>query len=189
MITIWVRSTRGKEPAQWRLFCSVALLLVTLACSSQTRLPPNSITAEPTANLQQYRISEITYELDVNWGIKETDRIILRNDGTAEYVANLGTALRRGHDQSGPEQKGSFHATFDARQFDQLAALVIQRDFFSRKDRYSSAVADASTITTSILYSGGRKTIINYGGGGDDEVGEIQRAIISVARSIHWQKK
>lgn len=174
-------SAREKESRTLAAVCFVTLLLLTVACSPETPSPTNSVTAEPTANPQQYQISEITYELDVNWGIKETDKIILRKDGTAEYLANLGIALRRG--------PGSFHASFDARQFDQLAALVIQRDFLSRKDRYSSSVADASTITTSILYAGGRKTVVNYGGGGDDEVGEIQSAVISMARSIHWQKK
>jgi hypothetical protein len=184
-----VKRTRGKQPSTLAAVCFVTLLLLTAACSPATPSPTNSVTAEPTANPQQYQISEITYELDVNWGIKETDKIILRNDGTAEYLANLGMALRRGQANPGPEQKGSFHATFDARRFDELAALVIQRDFFSRKDRYSSGVVDASTITTSILYAGGRKTVVNYGGGGDDEVGEIQTAIISMARSIHWQMK
>jgi hypothetical protein len=131
----------------------------------------------------------MTYELNVNWGIKETDKIILRNDGTAEYLANLGMALRSGYAKSGSEKKGPFHGTLDPRQFDELAALVIQREFFSRKDRYSSHVVDASTITTSIRYAGGRKTVVNYGGGGDDEVGEIQTAIISLAESIRWQQK
>jgi hypothetical protein len=175
-------SAREKKSRTLAAVCFVTLLVLTVACSPETPSPTNSVTAEPTANPQQYQISEITYELDVNWGIKETDKIILRNDGTAEYVANLGMALRRGH-------AGLFHATFDARQFEQLAALVIQRDFFSRKDRYSSGVVDASTITTSVRYAGGRKTVVNYGGGGDDEVGEIQSAVISVAKSIHWQKK
>lgn len=169
--------------------CFVTLLVLTVACSPKTPSPTNSATAEPTVDPRQYQISEITYELDVNWGIKETDKIILRNDGTAEYLANLGMALRRGQAKSAAEQKGSFHATFDARQFDRLAALVVQRDFLSRKDRYSASIVDASTITTSIRYAGGRKTVVNYGGEGDDEVGEIQSAIISVAKSIHWQKK
>jgi hypothetical protein len=169
--------------------CLLTLLVFTVACSPKTPSPTNSATAEPTVDSRQYQISEITYELDVNWGIKETDKIILRNDGTAECHANLGLALRRGQAKSAAEQKGSFHATFDARQFDQLAALVIQRDFFSRKDRYSTAVADAATITMSIRYAGGRKTVVNYGGAGDNEVGEIQSAVISLANSIDWQKK
>src|SRR5687767_11088624 len=127
------KSTPGKQPSTLAAVCSVTLLLLTVACSSGTPLPTNRATAEPLVNPQQYQISEITYELDVNWGIKETDKIILRNDGTAEYLANLGIALRRGQANPGPEQKGSFHATLDTRQFDQLAGLVIQRDFFSRK--------------------------------------------------------
>ena len=182
-------SAREKEARRWVAICFASLLLLTVACSPKKLSPTNTATAEPTVDPRQYQISEITYELDVNWGIKETDRIILRNDGTAEYLANLGMALRSGHAKSGSEKKGSLHATLDPRQFDQLAALVIQRDFFSRKDRYSSPVADASTITTSIRYVGGRKTVVNYGGGGDDEVGEIQTAIISLAKSISWQQK
>lgn len=60
-----------------RLISPVILLSVlTIACSSSAPLPKNSVTAEPTADVQQYEISEITYELDVNWGIKETDKII-----------------------------------------------------------------------------------------------------------------
>lgn len=173
-----------------RLLWPVILLsALTFACSLTAPLPKNSITAKPTADLQQYEISEITYELDVNWGIKETDKIILRKDGTADYLANLGAALRRHRGTSDPEQKGTFDGRLDPKEFEQLAALVIRRNFFVRKDRYSSGVADASTITTSVLHSGGRKTVVNYGGGGDDEVGEIERAIISVARNVHWQKK
>ncbi|MFY9621848.1 MAG: hypothetical protein WAM70_16210 [Pyrinomonadaceae bacterium] len=182
-------SAREKQSRTLAAICSVALLVLTVACSSETSSPTTRVTAEPTANPQQFQISEITYELNVNWGIKETDKIILRNDGTAEYFANLGRALRSGYAKSRSEKKGSFHATLDPRQFDQLAALVVQRDFFSRKDRYSSSVADASTITTSIRYAGGRKTVVNYGGGGDDEVEEIQTAIISLAESIRWQQK
>ena len=182
-------SAREKKSRPLAAVCFVTLLVLTVACSPKTPSPTNSATAEATVDPRQYQISEITYELDVNWGIKETDKIILRSDGTAEYLANLGMALRGGDVKSASEQKGSFHATFDARQFDQLAALVIQRDFFSRKDRYSASVKDASTITTDIRYAGGRKTVANYGGGGDDDVGEIQSAVISVAKSIHWQKK
>ena len=66
--------------------------------------------------------------------------------------------------------------------------MVVQYDFFSRNDRYSTSVTDASTVTTSVQYAGGRKTVANYGRGGDVYVGNIEREIISLAKKIEWQK-
>ncbi len=55
------------------------------------------------------------------------------------------------------------------------------------KNKYSSGLTDADTIIISVVYAGGRKTVVNYGGGGDDEVVDIQRAIVSLSKQIAWK--
>ena len=158
------------------------------SCSSSSVHVQSPANPQPSANLDGYQVSEITYELNTGWGINETDKIIFRSDGSAEYIANLGLALGGTYVPVERRLTGRFRGNVDSNQFQKLVRLVIHSDFFSRKDRYSSSVTDASTVTTSVQYAGGRKTVVNYGRGGDDYVGNIEREIISLARKIEWQK-
>lgn len=167
---------------------SIVLLFFATACSSASvhrQLPP---TAEPTVDVDRYQISEVTYELDSGWGINETDKIIFRQDGTAEFIAHLGLALENTYVPVEQRLSGRFRGSIDPNEFRRLTTVIVQYDFFSRNDRYSSGVADGSTVTTSVQYAGGRKTVVNYARGGDDEVGAIERELISLAKKIEWAK-
>lgn len=167
----------------------VLVISILTGCSSpkSTTNLGNPTPSIDSATLAKYQISEITYELDVNWGINEIDKIVMRKDGAAEYLAGHGAAFRNDLNPH-PQFKGSYRGNFDPAEFQNLATIIIQSDFFSRNDRYSSLVADASTITTTVVYAGGRKTAVNYGGGGDHDVGNVQQAIIGLAKKVPWRK-
>jgi hypothetical protein len=160
-------------------FFSFPTILLTLmtGCSSSSTSSPNVPTPKPTVSLDKYQISEITYKWGA--GFVERDRydVTLRKDGTAEYFGDVGAS-----------KKGKYRGRIDTAQFDQLASLIIQKDFFSLKDKYAADGTDADTVIISVLYAGGLKTVVNYGGGGDDEVGDVQRAIAQLASQITWQE-
>lgn len=167
-------------------FLSLILVSVSMfSCSSSPLRTVNAPVATPTVDT--FQISEISYELNSNWGIKATDKIVFHKDGRAKYSARLGFALRGFN--TNPDCKGEFQGRIEIGEFESVARLLIQKNFFSLKDKYvAHGVADAETITTAVRYSAGLKTVSNYGGGGDDKVEEIQQAILSRAKQINWQK-
>ena len=164
---------------------AIAALALMFGCSSSPPGAANAPVATPTVDT--FQISEISYELNVNWGVKDTDQITFHSNGSAEYLARLGYALV-GFNRD-PNRRGKFQGLIEKKDFDQLSTLIVRRNFFSLKDKYvARGVADAETITTAVRYGAGLKTVSNYGGGGDNEVGEIQQAILSRAKQISWQR-
>src|SRR6266545_4100907 len=151
------------------------LLILTTGCPSLSTPPPptNLSISNPTVPPDKFRISEISYEWIGGWGVRDGYKITLSKDGTGEYFGDIAAS-----------RQGKYRGSFDTAQFDQLASVIIQKDFFSRKNKYSSGLTDADTIIISVVYAGGRKTVVNYGGGGDDEVVDIQRAIVSLSKQI-----
>lgn len=60
--------------------------------------------------------------------------------------------------------------------------------YFALNDRYSAAVTDTDTITTSVAYAGGRKSVEDYGRGGGEKLTGIEQAIDGMVERIEWKK-
>jgi hypothetical protein len=169
----------NRKKTMKHLFISPLLLFIAvlmISCSASVS-PPNSTISQPSIAADKYQISEITYERSGSWGMRYGYKVILRKDGTAEYLGDIHA-----------KRKGKYHSKIDAAKFEQLENLIVHENYFSRKDKYHSGLTDAETITTSVVYAGGRKTVKNFGGGGDDVVGEIERAIDSLVELTAWEK-
>jgi hypothetical protein len=150
--------------------------VLTAGCSSPGS-PPKSSVPELHPTVDKYQVSEISYERSGSWGVPYGYKVVLRADGSAEYFG-----------EARAERAGKYRGSIEKNKFDQLATLIIQKDFLSRKDYYTSGRTDTETVTTSVIYSGGRKTVRNHGRGGDDEIGEIEQAIKSAIAQIPWEK-
>ncbi|MDT4969536.1 MAG: hypothetical protein QOJ64_4273 [Acidobacteriota bacterium] len=119
-------------------------------------------------------------------------QIVVRKDGTAEYLGDVSPERRRGpksfDDVPGEGAKRvMYRGRISPEQFNELAKVIIKNDFFSLKDNYGG-VADAVQTTTSVVYCGGRKEVSNQIGQGGEKLTEIERAIEQVADHIAWAR-
>jgi uncharacterized protein YdbL (DUF1318 family) len=139
---------------------------------------PNCSSA-PATNLAEdkYQITEITFEQSGSWGVQYGYKVVLRNDGTAEYVGDINA-----------KRTGKYRGQISKDQFERLAGLMTKNNYFMLKDKYRAPVTDTETITTSVVYNEGRKVVENYGGGGSKELSEIEQAIVKAIEQIMWEK-
>ncbi|HEY9284798.1 MAG TPA: DUF6438 domain-containing protein [Pyrinomonadaceae bacterium] len=151
---------------------SIPLVFFTLICVADCAFAPKPSSAE-----DKYQISEITLERSGSWGIRSGYKVVLRKDGTAEYVGDIHA-----------QRKGRYRGQISNEQFEQLVKVIIENDYFSLKGKYRAMVADSDTITTSVAYSGGRKRVEDYGRGGGERLTKIEREIGNVAEEIAWVK-
>jgi hypothetical protein len=119
-------------------------------------------------------------------------QIVVRKDGTAEYLGDVSPERRRGPKsfddvvaEAGKRIK--YRARISPEQFSELENLITKNDFFALKDDYGG-VTGAVQTTTSVVYSGGRKDVNNQIGQGGEKLSEIERAIEQVADQIAWTK-
>lgn len=150
--------------------------LLLLFPSTQALMPA---TPNVTQSVNPSAITEITLRDSGGFCFDCTREIVLRSDGTATYSG--GNNVRSG-------RKGDYQGSFDKRSFTKLARFLINRRFFSLKDRYAKDVTDSGTITTTIAYKGGSKTVANYAGGGGQKLSDIQQAIEALAGKVKWEK-
>ena len=139
-----------------------------------------SCSSIPQVNIAEdkYQISEITLERSGSWGVREGYKVVLCSDGTAVYHGDIHA-----------KRRGKYRGRVQGEQFAGLAKLIARNEYFSLKDKYHNpSVADGYTITTSVVYAGGRKTIEDYEEGGGEQLSEIERAIMAVAGQIAWEK-
>lgn len=147
-----------------------SLLLLTLISSASCSLARGPIEAE-----DKYQISEITLERSGSWGILSGYKVVLRQDGAAEYAGDIHA-----------KRNGKYLGQISLEQFAQLAKVIVENDYFSLIDKYSATVKDSDTITTSVVYSGGRKTVEDYGREGGEKLTAIELAIDNMADQIIW---
>ncbi|MBA3247605.1 MAG: DUF6438 domain-containing protein [Pyrinomonadaceae bacterium] len=132
---------------------------------------------QPSLAEDKYQISEITLERSGSWGIRSGYKIVLRKDGTAEYAGDIHA-----------KRKGKYHGEISKEQFEQLTKVIIENDYFSLGDKYRAPVTDTDTVTTSIVYSEGRKRVEDFGRGGGERLTKIEQEIDQVAEQIAWAK-
>lgn len=131
----------------------------------------------PQSSLGQdkYQISEVTLERSGSWGIRSGYRVVLRENGTAEYAGDIHA-----------KREGKYRGAISKDLFESLTKVIIENDYFSLKDKYHAPVTDTDTVTTSIVYSGGRKRVEDFGRGGGESLTRIEQEIDKVAEQIAW---
>lgn len=150
----------------------ISLLLLAVLVAVRCSPTPKSSLAE-----DRYQISEITLERSGSWGIKSGYKVVLRKDGSAKYTGDVDA-----------KRKGNYQGEVSKDRFEQLGSLIIASDFFSLADEYHALVKDDDTVTTSVEYSGGRKTVEDYGRGGGERLTKIELAIDITTEQIVWAK-
>jgi hypothetical protein len=156
-----------KDKAMMHYMLTILLLAMTANCSHFTQ--------SSTLPQDKYQISEINFERSGSFGVPSGYKVVLRKDGTAIYDG-----------ESSAKRKGKYYGKVDSKQFEEIAKLIAEQNFFSLEDRINSGWTDAYSITISVLHKGGRKKVENHNGG--DRLMEIGKAIDSVAVQITWQK-
>ena len=121
------------------------------------------------------QITEITLERTACFGYCPMYKVTLKRDGTATYVGRENV-----------ERKGTYRGKFYG--FERLAQLVEARGYFNLKDNYSAQVTDLPSTITSVVRSGRRKTITNYGDMGPVELWGIEQAIDGLVANTKWEK-
>src|SRR6185436_987486 len=151
---------------------STSLILLSVIVAASCSSAPTSSLAE-----DKHQISEITLERSGSWGMESGYKAVLRKDGTAEYLGDIHA-----------KRKGKYRGNLSTDQFQQLSKLITTNDFFSLEDKYRARITDTDTVTTIIVYSGGRKAVEDFGRGGGQRLTEIEQAIDSTAEQILWIK-
>ncbi len=140
------------------------------------------------ASVSSPNISEISLG---NGGGKVTFwyKIVLRKDGSAEYLGDVPPEMRRGTAASSSRSKErvAYRGTIPPEQFERLAILMKANGFFELKNDYGG-VMDAVQTTTGVVFDGGRKEVSNQIGQGGEKLAEIERAIEGSADKIAWTR-
>ena len=120
-------------------------------------------------------ISEITLEHIGGFGIGRQYKVILRRDGTALYIGEASAEL-----------KGQYRGKISATDFERLAKMLEAHRYFKLRARYARLDKDASTVITSAVRGGRRKTVENYAEAAPTK--EIEIAIDAIVKQIKWGK-
>ena len=145
-------------------------VLFMLVCGIGYACAPKASLAE-----DKYQISEVTLGRSGGMVFRSDYKVVLRKDGTAEYVGDEHA-----------RREGKYHGRISKEQFQRLAKVIVENDYFSLDDEYRAQVTDADTVTTSVAYSGGRKRVEDHGRGGGERLTNIEREIEKVAEQITW---
>jgi hypothetical protein len=167
-----------------RLSVLCAIVLITAACQLAFLIASCSSASSPG-------ISEISLR---NGGgqLAYWYQIVLRKDGTAQYLGDVSPERRRESEPFGNAldkgvERVKYRGRISQEQFSELERLITENGFFSLKDNYGG-VSGAIQTTTSVVYSGGRKEVNNQIGQGGEKLSEIERTINRVADQIAWTK-
>jgi hypothetical protein len=150
----------------------ISLLLFALFVAASCSFTPKSSLAK-----DRYQISEIALERSGTWGLKSGYKLVLHSNGSGEYNGDVDA-----------KRKGKYQGMISRDQFEQLARLIAANDFLLLKDKYHALVTDTDTVMVSIVYSGGRKTVEDFGRGGGDKLTQIEQSIDTIAEQIVWAK-
>jgi hypothetical protein len=141
---------------------------------------------DPGASTEQEDpITEVFIERTGCYGACPVYKAVLRRDGLSAFTG-----------VENAKRKGKYKARIDRDDFDRLAEFLSSRGFFALNDKYSEGwmVQDVSTITTSAVRSGKRKTVKRKTLSDNDpkaapvELIEIEKAIDEAVERLEWEK-
>lgn len=121
------------------------------------------------------QITEVTLERTPCFGTCPAYKVTLRRDGTVIYegtrfVSMMGTYKGRAYG------------------FDRLAEFILAQDYFNLKDNYSIGATDLPSAVTSVVQSGKRKTITDYGGAGPIGLWGIEMSIDGILKNAKLEQ-
>ncbi len=123
-------------------------------------------------------ITEISLQDDGGFGFERGDKIKFFSDGSAEYFG--------GKNSYG--LKGKYRGQIKKSEFVKLANFIVKEGFFKFKDLYETQANDAATITTTVIYKGGQKSVVNFANTGDAKLSAVHRAINALGAKVKWEK-
>jgi hypothetical protein len=126
------------------------------------------------ANTEDDEFTEIALEESGSFGVPSGFKIVLRKDGAASYYGEAAAKL-----------KGNYRGRISEQRFQSLEELLREKKFLSLEEKYDSRMKDAQTFTIKVVYSKGKKTVVDYGG---KQLSEIAQAISKLADQINWVK-
>lgn len=153
----------------------LATLAFTIVCAVSAQKKRGASQSEGSGSGNSSQITEITLERTACFGTCPMYTLTLRRDGTATYVGREYV-----------ERKGTYKGKIYG--FDRLAQLVQSRGYFNLKDEYTVNATDLPSAITSVVRSGRRKTIRNYGESGPVELWGIEVAIDGMIANTKWEK-
>ena len=133
--------------------------------------------APPPAPAATEAVEEITLHRTISglgYGAHYT--VTLRSDGTASY-----------HGLANVPMFGDYQARVDQEAFRRLVEHAIRIGFWTLEDKYRGRASDQPSTTTTLVASGRRKEVFNYGLAAPNEVREFENAIEDVARRLAWR--
>ncbi|WP_435018613.1 DUF6438 domain-containing protein [Tundrisphaera sp. TA3] len=122
-------------------------------------------------------IAEITLERTPCFGTCPVDVIVLRSDGTAEYLG-----------EEYVERHGKYRGKVSKEDFDRLARLLAEVKFFDLKEAYTAPISDLPTYITSVKRGKATKKVSNYADAAPKGLGEVEKEIVKVMEKIAWTK-
>lgn len=149
-----------------KIFLSILILTLCLAAL----IPVSAQTAA--------EITEIKLRNDGGFGFDRGTEVKFFSDGSAEYSG--------GRNAFG--LKGKYRGQIGKSAFARLANLIVRQEFFAFKDRYETAANDAATITTTVVYKGGQKSVANFANSGGKKILTIERAVQALEIKVKWEK-
>lgn len=121
------------------------------------------------------QITEVTLERTACFGSCPAYKVTLRRDGTISYNGRRFVELEGVYE-------GKVYG------FDRLAQLIISSGYFNLKNGYTINATDLPSAITSVVRSGQRKTITNYGDRGPVELWGIEMAIDGMLKGARLEK-
>ncbi|HUK29521.1 MAG TPA: hypothetical protein VLV89_00305 [Candidatus Acidoferrum sp.] len=130
-------------------------------------------------------ISEIEYESESVSSLCGYERIMLRNDGTAELF-NKKCRNASENDRTTFCEAKQGRILDDT--FAKLGWLIEKNGYFDLDHDYSRSITDSEQETTRVTRKGKTFKVSNYAASGPFQFWTIKRAIEGVALSAYWQK-
>ncbi len=123
---------------------------------------------------QPRTITEITQQRGLRFGNWPVYKVILRAHQST-YIGKSGTTM------IGTYTSGDVD-------YSDCVRSVRKSAFFSLWWYYTEFVTDRSTMTISVAYSGGHKTVSAYGGAGPKRLSDLEDQIDQAVAKAHWHK-
>ena len=123
-------------------------------------------------------ISEISLKNSGGFDYDRGTKVSFLSDGTAEYSGGKNSYFLQ----------GKYQGRIGKYKFAKLANLIVERGFFSFKDRYEKQANDAAAVTTTVVYKGGQKTVANFAHSGGEDVSAVERAVNALSLWVKWEK-
>ena len=122
-------------------------------------------------------ISEISLKDSGGFRFDRQTEVRFSSDGSAFYSGGKNAYLL----------PGKYRGRIGKYKFAKLANLIVERGFFSFKDRYEKQANDAATVTTAVVYEGGQKTVANFAHSGGENLWAVERAVNALGLWVKWE--